>query len=227
MPRALVSGYQGYFNPGIALSIAQGATESDPIKTGGFSLVGLMFPALFTGTALSFLVGDSIDGFQAIAEIVLTGNPANGNTVVIKGTTITFVTAPPVGNQVLIGLTAADTAAALYAFLAASDDANLVAMTYALQDTVVSITAVVSGTAGNAYTLTKVGANISVSAATLTGGGFRPLYNASNALISMTVAAGRAYAVDPANFQGVAFLKIKSGTTETAARTVICTLKGI
>lgn len=227
MPRSNVTGYQGNFLPSVALSIALGATESDAHNLAGFSLTGLILPPLFTGTALTFLVADSIDGFQAQAEIVFTGIPANGNTVVINGTTITFVTGTPSGNQVQIGASAALTAAALQTFLAASTDANLILSTYSTTDTVTTLTAVLHGTAGNSYTLTKVGANISVSAATFSGGGFRPLYDSANAAVAMTVAAGRCYAVDPANFQGVPFLKIKSGTTETAARTIIATLKGI
>lgn len=226
MPRPLVTGYQGFFNPGRSISIAQGAQESDAFACGGMSLTGILLPALFTGTALTFEVADAIDGYQAVAEIVLTGNPSANDTVTIKGTVVTFVTDPPVGNQVLIGADATATAAALYAFLIASVNANLILSTYALQGTVVSITAIVHGTAGNAYTLAKSGANITISGATYVGGGFRPLYDSSNALVSMTVAQGRSYVVDPANFQGVAFLKIKSGSAEAAARTLICSLKG-
>lgn len=57
-------------------------------------------------------------------------------------------------------------------------------------------------------------------------GTFQPLYDASNALVSMTVAQGRWYAVDPANFQGVQFLKIKSGSAEGGARTLTVSLRG-
>lgn len=227
MPRPFVTGYQGFLNPGRAAIIAQGASESAAFNCGGMALTGIIMPPLFTGTALSFLVADSLAGFQSQAEIILTGNPANGNTVVINGTTVTFVTGTPTGNQVQIAGSAALTAAALQAFLEASTNANLILSTYEVSGAVVSITAVLPGTAGDSYTLTKVGANISVSGATFTGGGFRPLYDASNALVAMTVAAGRCYAVDPANFQGVPFMKIKSGSTEAADRTLLAVLKGL
>lgn len=109
-------------------------------------------------------------GVQASGTITLTGNPANGNTVVIKGTTVTFVTGTPSGNQVLIGADAAATAAALQTFLAASADVNLAANVYNTIGAVTTITARAYGTAGNSYGLTKVGANITVSGATLSGG---------------------------------------------------------
>jgi hypothetical protein len=48
----------------------------------------------------------------------------------------------------------------------------------------------------------------------------------SGTLLSYTVAAGTYCAIDPKDFHGIQFLKIKSGSTELAARTLICTLKG-
>lgn len=115
----MITGYQGYFNAAQAVSIASSAQTSSPIATGGMCLVGLILPAAFTGTAITFQVSSAIDGT------------------------------------------------------------------------------------------------------------FQDLYDSSGALVSMTVAQGRAYAVDPSNFQGVSFLKIKSGTAEAAARTVTLSLKGL
>lgn len=109
-------------------------------------------------------------GAQAQATINLTGNPANGNSVVIQGTTVTFVTGTPSGNQVQIGVDANATAAALQAFLAASADTNLALMTYNTIAPITTITARAYGVAGNSYTLTKTGANITVSGATFSGG---------------------------------------------------------
>lgn len=62
-------------------------------------------------------------------------------------------------------------------------------------------------------------------ACSTSGGTFVPLYNAAGP-VSYTAAAARAIAIDPKDFQGVAFLKIVSGTAEGAARTLICSLKG-
>lgn len=227
--KPFVTGYQGYFNPGIETVIAQGAQESAPINTGGMVLAGIILPSVFTGTALTFTVGDSADGYQARGQITFTGVPADADTVEINGVTITFVEEDPGDNEVLIGDTAAETAANLQTFLDDTEDEDLLACTYETSGAVVQVVAVEHGTAGNAFTFDKSGANISVvpSGGTLAGGGFRALYDASNALVSMTVAQNRAYAVDPKNFQGVYFLKVKSGSAEVAARTLILSLKGI
>jgi len=48
----------------------------------------------------------------------------------------------------------------------------------------------------------------------------------SGTALSYTVAVSGYYAIDPAPFNGISFLKIKSGSAEGAARTLICTLKG-
>lgn len=48
----------------------------------------------------------------------------------------------------------------------------------------------------------------------------------SGSALSYTVAAGEYIAIDPKDFQGIAFLKIKSGTAEGADRTVNCAMKG-
>lgn len=48
----------------------------------------------------------------------------------------------------------------------------------------------------------------------------------SGTTLSYTVAQGTYCAIDPKDFQGVNFLKIVSGTTELAARTLLCALKG-
>lgn len=109
-------------------------------------------------------------GVQASGTITLSGQPSNGDTVAIKGTTVTFVTGTPTGNQVQIGVDSAATAAALQAFLQASADANLAANTYGTIGLVTTITARAYGTAGNAYALAKSGTNLAVSGANLAGG---------------------------------------------------------
>lgn len=115
---AYLSGYQGSFSPAASVVIASGQTVSAALDCGGFSLVGLVIPAAFTGTAITFQV--SADGVT-----------------------------------------------------------------------------------------------------------YQPLYDSSNTVVSITVAQGRSYALAPTNFQGAAFLKIVSGTAEGAARTIVCSLKGI
>lgn len=57
-------------------------------------------------------------------------------------------------------------------------------------------------------------------------GTYVPLYDSSNNPVSMTVAVSRAYSVNPALFVGWQYLKLVSGSTELAGRTIICNLKG-
>lgn len=118
--KPIVSGYQGSTNPSATILIANGAQESAVISCGGMSLVGIILPAAFTGTALTFLASDAVDG------------------------------------------------------------------------TYVPVRVTTSGTA-----------------------------------LSYTVAQGTYVAIDPKDFYGVQFLKIRSGSAEAAQRTLICTLKGL
>lgn len=57
-------------------------------------------------------------------------------------------------------------------------------------------------------------------------GTYVPVTSSSGSAISYTVAANKYAAIDPKDFQGINFLKIKSGSTEVAARTLVCSLKG-
>lgn len=110
------------------------------------------------------LSGNPSYGVQAHGTITLTGQPTNGDSVVIKGTTVTFVSGTPSGNQVQIS--AVDdlgTAANLQLFLQNSADVNLSACTYNTIGLITTITAKAYGTAGNSYTLSKSGSNITVS----------------------------------------------------------------
>lgn len=137
---------------------SQFVIKSDSTGAGSFASGNITF------------TGNPSYGTQASATITLTGNPANGNSVVIQGTTVTFVTGTPSGNQVLIGVDANATASNLQTFLAASADTNLALMTYNTIGAITTLTARLFSTAGNSYTLTKTGANISVSGATFSGG---------------------------------------------------------
>lgn len=58
------------------------------------------------------------------------------------------------------------------------------------------------------------------------GGTYVPVYNASGA-VSYTIAQARYYAIAPADFSGIRYLKIVSGSAEGAARTLVLSLKGV
>ncbi len=223
-----VTNYWGNFLPSKPVLIASGAQLSGVIDCGGMSLVGIILPSVFTGTTLTFEVGDSAEGYQSTGQAVFGGTTTDGDTIELNGVVITFVDEDPGAYEVLIGATAAETAANLQAFLDATEDADLLALTYVTSGATLMVTAVIHGVDGDAYTFDKDSTDITLtpSGGTLSGGGFRPLYTAANSQVSMTVAQGRTYAVDPVNFHGVPFLKIKSGSAELAARTVICSLRG-
>ena len=70
------------------------------------------------------------------------------------------------------------------------------------------------------------GTALTFEASDVAGGTYLPVYNSSGQ-VSYTVAANRYVAIDPKDFQGIQFLKIKSGSAEGAARTLLCSLKGI
>lgn len=116
---SIVSGYAGYANSPLPVVIANGVQESAAFPTGGMTLVGIILPAAFTGTALTFEVSSSLAGTYVPLCNTLSGTP-----------------------------------------------------------------------------------------------------------LSYTVAQGTYCAIDPKDFQGIQFLKIKSGSNEGAARTLLCSLKG-
>ena len=109
-------------------------------------------------------------GAKASGTITISANPTNGQTIVINGVTITFRTASPVGNEVLIGASAAVTAANLKAFLDSTTELALLQATYSVATSTVTVTAHEAGTAGNSFTLSAGTSGASVSGPTLTGG---------------------------------------------------------
>lgn len=125
----------------------------------------------------------SPSGVAASGSVSLTGVPADADTHVINGVTYTYKTVPIAINQIKIGATAYATALNLYAALVGSKTQSGVgyfAGTTVIASTirvapptaaaVIALTYTLTGVAGNAITLTKAGANLAVSGATLTGG---------------------------------------------------------
>jgi hypothetical protein len=62
--------------------------------------------------------------------------------------------------------------------------------------------------------------------ATSLTGTYEPLYNSSGQ-VSYTIASGHYVAINPADWSGVQFYKIVFGSSEAAARTLVCSMKGI
>ena len=116
------------------------------------------------------------------------GMPSANDTVTFNGTVVTFVTSGATGNQVnLVAGNVPGTIAALLAFLNGSADTQLVKFTY-YSDGVskLYVEAAASGAGGDSLTLAKNGTNLSVSAATLSGGTATDV----SALLALTAATG-------------------------------------
>lgn len=81
MATPYVSGYQGQLSPAVSATIANGQQISSVINCGGLTLCGVKIPSAFTGTALTFLMCDTIDGTYV---------PVNG----VDGSAISYTVAP-------------------------------------------------------------------------------------------------------------------------------------
>lgn len=116
------------------------------------------------------LTGNPTYGARATNTIELADQPDAGNTITINGQLVTFVSGTPGAAQVEIGSVVGETADNLFAFLQASVLANIALFTYSKIANIITATARIYGTAGNSYTLAKVGANITIGGATFSGG---------------------------------------------------------
>ena len=146
----------------------------------GFSgtpiIVGGNFVAfLITNQGALYAPTDTITittgGVAATGTYTFTGNPTDGQTIILNGVTWTFKTSIVSPGQTKIGINLATTLGQLAADLTASGNPLLTAASYAIATgTVLDITYNQLGTVGNAYTLVAGTYGGSVSAATLTGG---------------------------------------------------------
>jgi len=75
------------------------------------------------------------------------------------------------------------------------------------------------------FPATFTGTAVTFEACDTEDGTYRPVYNSAGA-VSYTIAQARFYALDPKDFAGINFLKIVSGATEGAERTLVVALKG-
>lgn len=108
-------------------------------------------------------IAATTDGVKASGTITFAAQPAEDDTITVGTTTLTFVSADPGENDVLIGT---DLAATIDNVIEALPDS----VTGSKASSVLTITAATAGTAGNSIALAKSGSNITVSGATLSGG---------------------------------------------------------
>lgn len=143
---------------GVPVVDSTGAITAVLIENGGEGYVS-------TNT-LAFIAS----GTSATGTYTFTTNPTNGRTIILNGVTWKFVTAASVGNQTQIKATLALTLTQLAIDLNASVTPAILLATYAASPTVLTITAVATGTAGNSYTIGKGTYRGAISGKTLTGG---------------------------------------------------------
>lgn len=138
------------------------------------NLVAVMPGAVMTTTG----------GGVATGTITITTQPANSDTLIVNGYTLTFrsvLTVPAVEGEVLIGAAATNTAANLAAVLSALTDARVAQAVYSAATNVVTVrwgpsniggANGVRSVDGNLFTLNAgtAGAKVTLSGATLTGG---------------------------------------------------------
>jgi hypothetical protein len=133
------------------------------LRGSGFWLTGLFGDPATTQTKAS--------GF-----IAFSGQPAPNSTITLNGVTWTFVTGTPAGNQSQIGANIDATLTALASDLNGSADAQISKCTYAANKAADRLEILIdtAGTTGNTFTVAaSANSNGMVSAATLTGGGYR------------------------------------------------------
>lgn len=119
----------------------------------------------FRGEIIRRIEAGSATASQTVT--LSTTGPDAGDTLTIDGQAITFVNAEPVGLQVRTGGTLAETATNIVNFVNSTPSLGVTASAVG---SVVTLKAIDPGTAGNAITLAKNGANIAVGGAKLAGG---------------------------------------------------------
>ena len=160
-----------------------------------------------TGLWLTGLFGAPVTGaaVKATGSIAFSGQPAANATITLNGVTWTFVSGSPTGNQTQIGVSLDATLTALATDLNASADVEIAKCTYTA-DTAndqLDIEFDIAGATGNAWTLAASAAsNGTVSAAKLTGGGYRHVWESgSDGIPSFTFEIGHPKLVTPVFFR--------------------------
>lgn len=170
---------------GLTVTVVSGAAAGTAMTVAPLRKEDTLLAALVTtDAAAAAMVNDvtnmTIQSTTASGTLTVAGNPVDGETFVLNGTTYAFKTTPTAATDVKITAGNNTTMAAAVAGTVNAYENRLltngggyraaqVVSTSALG--VVTFTAVVDGTAGNSITLTEAASNVTVSGAgTLTGG---------------------------------------------------------
>jgi phage tail sheath protein FI len=149
------------------------------------------FGAWFTAAPTAVLPapdGPPIVATFASGQMIFSQQPGIGSTIRLNGTTVTFVTTSPTGNQVQIAGNLGTTMSNLLTFLQGSNDTQILLCSYSLINATLTITDKTSGTLGNGFSLGSTVNGISVSGSTLTGG--QNAASAVQATLLCTIALG-------------------------------------
>lgn len=152
----------------VAQSSSSGEAEVKTVKKGRFYQLGTDNVSPQGVRDLSSIVVTDNAGVRASGTFNFTGNPSNTQTATINGQVITFVTGVPTGLQVQIGATPTVTAQSFKELV--NDNQHLFKTSAAGAAALITITALATGTAGNAITIARSGSFPAVSGTTLTGG---------------------------------------------------------
>lgn len=149
------------------------AGESDIVTSQGQAADGQAIEqfAVLTYDEDGRLIPWAATGYYATGTITFTGVPAANDTLTIDGNVITFVDGAAGADQVqrnVGGDTATSIAQAVKALVNA--DPGTYGVTLSGAAGVLTVTAIVEGTDGNAITLAESASNTTVSGGTLTGG---------------------------------------------------------
>ena len=110
-------------------------------------------------------------GVPATGSITFTTNPTNNNTVTLNGVAVTFVTSGASGPQINIGANLQASLTALVNYINATATMNVNFIAVGTQGTVLNLTAVVGGTAGNSLTIATTVTGTTVSGSGSMAGG--------------------------------------------------------
>lgn len=150
------------------IKVAMNYVDTTGALTGKCILQGAGSSFGWTGSTTGNVL--TITGIQATGNLTFSGNPTNGQNIVLNGVTWTFVTSGASGNQTNIGASLTATLTQLSSDLSASGNTSINVAAYTSSSTQLFITYNTPDGRGNNYTLGIGTAASARSNATLTGG---------------------------------------------------------
>lgn len=204
-----------------AQAAASGIVESVTVQPGLWYQLGVTADNPIGVSDLASATASATIAVAASGTLTFGGQPTAADTITINGIAITFVASGAVGSQVNIGGNAAGTAQALATYINAHSDTLHVTSSGA--SNVLTLTHITPGTAGNALTIAKSGAQPALSGATLTGGSAGSVTALTSADWSVELDTGRFTVSDtiaPESVVAVTYAtSVAAGTTVITAAT--------